>query len=64
MDNKSISWVRWENLCKPLEEDGLGMKDIRKFNGDLLAKWKWHLVSEQQGKWKDTVVSKYGSKSG
>jgi len=46
-DNKSISWVSWENLCKPLEEGGLGIKDIRKFNGALLAKWKWCLVSEK-----------------
>ena len=29
------------NICKPLEEGGLGIKDIGKFNGALLAKWKW-----------------------
>jgi len=30
--NKSISWVSWDNVCKPLEEGGLGVKEIRNFN--------------------------------
>ena len=29
--NRAIFWVRWENICKPFEEGGLGIKDIRKF---------------------------------
>jgi len=41
--------VSWENLCKPLEEGGLGIKDVRKFNGALLAKWNWRLMSEEKG---------------
>jgi len=39
-DHKCISWVKWENVCKPREEGGLGIKDIKKFNNALLAKWK------------------------
>jgi len=31
-DNKPISWISWKNLCKPREEGGLGIRDIRKFN--------------------------------
>ena len=30
--NKSISWVSWDNVCNPLEEGGLGVKEIRNFN--------------------------------
>ena len=52
--------MSWENLCKPKQEGGLGIKDIRKFNVALLAKWKWRFVSEEVGKWKDLLVSKYG----
>ena len=40
-------------------EKGLGIKDISRFNSFLLAKWKWGLVSEEQGKWKEVLVSKY-----
>jgi len=25
-----------------------------------LAKWKWRLLTEEKGKWKDWLVSKYG----
>jgi len=38
--NKSISWVSWDNVCKPLQEGGLGVKEIRSFNSDVLVKWK------------------------
>ena len=38
-----------------MEKRGLGIKDISKFNGVLLAKRKWRLVSDEQGKWKDIL---------
>ena len=58
-DQKHISWVSWENVCKPKEEGGLGIKDIRRFNCALLAKWKWRMLTEEKGKWKDILLSKY-----
>jgi len=60
-ENKSISWVSWKVLCKPREEGGLGLRDIRKFNSALLAKWRWHYISDEKGRWKDILVMKYGS---
>jgi len=47
-----------------MEEGGLGIKDIRMFNSAILAKWKWRLLSNEQGKWKDILVSKYSMESG
>ncbi|XP_068471476.1 uncharacterized protein [Phaseolus vulgaris] len=63
-DNRSIPWVSWGNICRPPEEGGLGIKDIRKFNYALMAKWKWRLMSDEKGKWKDIMESKYMIKSG
>jgi len=63
-DNRSIPWVSWGNICKPTEEGGLGIKDIRKFNYALMAKWKWRLMSDEKGKWKDILESKYMVTSG
>ena len=59
VENKRISWVRWDKVCKPKEEGGLGVKDVRMFNCALLAKWKWRMLSEEKGKWKKILVSKY-----
>ena len=59
-EKKPIAWVSWEVLCKPKEEGGLGIRDIRKFNYALLAKWRWRLISEEKGRWKELLVSKYG----
>jgi len=42
--------VSWGDLCKPKEEGGLRLKDIRKFNFVLLAKWRWQFISQEKGK--------------
>jgi len=57
---RSIPWVSWENVCKPTGEGGLGIKNVRNFNGALLAKWKWRLMGEEKGMWKEILFSKYG----
>jgi len=44
-----------------LEEGGLGVKNVRNFNRALLAKWKWRLMGEEKGMWKQVLISKYGT---
>jgi len=63
-ETKTISWVSWKNVCRPQEEGGLGIKEIRSFNTALLAKWKWRIMSDEGGKWKDILLSKYGTETG
>jgi len=63
-DSRTISWGSWEQLCKTRGEEGLGFKDIQSFNYALLAKWKWRLESEEKGKWKEIITSKYGVEQG
>jgi len=58
---RKIAWVSWENICKPKEMGGLGIRDIENFNTALLAKWKWRLGVEDHGVWKQILDSKYGS---
>jgi len=60
-EKSPIPWVNWEELCKPKEEGGLGFKDIRKFNSALIAKWRWRFISQEKGKWKEVLESKYGA---
>jgi hypothetical protein len=53
-------WVRWEVICRPKKEGGLGVRDLRLVNISLLAKWKWKLLSQEVELWKEVVVARYG----
>jgi len=42
----------------------MGIKDVRTFNGALLAKWKWRLLSEGKGNGKIFFLSQYDPELG
>ena len=44
-DTRKIHWVKWEHLCSPKEDGGMGFKEIEKFNEALLAKQVWHMMN-------------------
>jgi len=60
-EGKKISWVAWDKVYSPVEEGGLGIKHVGRFNTNLLAKWLWRLGSKEEGVWRDIIVSRYGS---
>ena len=31
-DSRKIHWIKWEDLCKPKTQGGMGFKDLSKFN--------------------------------
>jgi hypothetical protein len=56
-----ISWVKWDEVCKPKKDGGLGVRNLRLTNISLLAKWRWKLFQPEEEVWKNIVVAKYGS---
>ncbi|MCI14824.1 putative non-LTR retroelement reverse transcriptase, partial [Trifolium medium] len=55
-----VCWVKWEEVCKPKKEGGLGVRDLRLVNLSLLAKWRWKLLSHDYAGWKEILTAKYG----
>jgi len=60
-NNRKISWVKCDDICKTKDLGGSGVKNLKIFNLDLLSKLKWRLESEVNGLWKDIIQSKYGN---
>lgn len=59
-EKRKIAWVRWEKVCLPKKEGGLGIKNIEWFNKALLSKWRWRLLMGDEGMWVRVVKARYG----
>jgi len=59
-EQNKIVWIKWETVCLPKDDGGLGVKDSNSFNLSLLGKWKWDLFQQQGELWASVLESKYG----
>jgi len=57
---KKISWVAWDQICKPKHEGGSGVKCLEMFSLSLLSKWRWRLLNDKSAIWCGSLKSKYG----
>ncbi|MCI24373.1 cytochrome P450 [Trifolium medium] len=46
------------DVCKPKNKGGLGVRDLRSVNLALLDKWRWRLLFEGQGTWRDILLAR------
>jgi hypothetical protein len=56
--------VNWRSICLPIQEGGLGVRQMAAFNNALLGKWHWRFANEKNALWREVIVSKYGSGRG
>jgi hypothetical protein len=59
---RKIHWIKWDRICKPKENGGLGIRDLRIFNIALLEKWWWRIRNEKESLWHKVLERKYGNR--
>ncbi|XP_058757341.1 uncharacterized protein LOC131630579 [Vicia villosa] len=59
-EKKCIHWVRWEDVCTPIDKGGLGLKNLEVFNIAILCKWKWRILEESNSFWYRMLKARYG----
>ena len=63
MKKKKYRLARWDVVCRPKDQGGLGISDLQVKNSALLGKWLFKLLSED-GVWQTLLRRKYiGSKA-
>lgn len=63
-DERTINWVKWEAVCKPIENGDLGIRNLMMFNYASLGKWEWKVINERKGIWFEALVNTYGMVNG
>ncbi|KAK4384298.1 hypothetical protein Sango_3074800 [Sesamum angolense] len=49
--------VAWETICRPIEEGGLGIKDILAINRALMSKHLWAVIKQDRTSiWVDWII--------
>jgi hypothetical protein len=58
---KKYHMVRWEEICQPKIQGGLGVTNTKTMNIALMAKWIWHMFLERDSDllWLKLLRAKY-----
>lgn len=59
-----LSMIAWHKICVPVEQGGLGIRDVATFNQALLLKIVWQLASNQDRLWVQLMRAKYFPRGG
>jgi hypothetical protein len=57
-DHKKYRLAKWNIICRPMDQGGLGVIDLGIQNRCLLSKWLFNLISSN-GAWQQLLRNKY-----
>jgi len=63
-DNRKISWIKWDLICKPKEFGGFRVRRVGAFNLSLLGKWCWRMLTYKEGLWYRVLKARYSEVGG
>ncbi|XP_074297449.1 uncharacterized protein LOC141628177 [Silene latifolia] len=56
---RGINWVSWRKLCQPKCMSGMGFRNFKLFNLELLSKQSWRLTTETESLWARVIKARY-----
>ena len=56
--------MKWERICSPITDGGLGIRKLVPFNRALLGKWLWRFGEEGDRLWKRVLIACHGAACG
>ena len=59
VDAPKVPLVEWSKVCMPVQNGGLGIWWLRRFNSALLGKWLWRYGMERDSLWRKVIEAKY-----
>jgi hypothetical protein len=62
-ESSKVCWVKWDNVCLPKEEGGLGVKNLLLFNFAMFNKWRRRILNDHNNIWSNLIKFRYGDVS-
>ncbi|XP_058726723.1 uncharacterized protein LOC131598107 [Vicia villosa] len=58
-EKRKLHWVKWNDLCLPVEKGGLVFRRLDQFNKALLLKWYWRIFGASKNLWYRMLKARY-----
>lgn len=63
-EEAKLHLVQWKKVCSPMQNGGLGFRNLCMFNQALLGKCLWRYNQEEDSLWRKIIDAKYGMGEG
>ncbi|GAU47963.1 hypothetical protein TSUD_280220 [Trifolium subterraneum] len=58
-DSRKVHWIKWQKICKPKRNGGMGFRELRAFNEALLEIQGWRIINHPSSLVAQVLKAKY-----